>query len=79
MSEEDEAQDLFKGMVNDAFPEKMVTNWIIIIESVNTETRELDIATSEGMTTWLATGMLNCASEIVLNQGYGVDTEDSDE
>jgi len=79
MAEEEESQADLMAMLNDAFPDKMLTNWIIVVESINTETRELDIATSEGMTSWLAMGMLNCASEIVLNQGYGVDMEDTDE
>jgi hypothetical protein len=79
MADEEENQDAFMGMLHDAFPEKMITNWIIVIESITKDSRDLDIATSDGMTTWLATGMLNCASEIVLNQGYGVDTEESEE
>lgn len=67
---EDEPRDEMAKMVDDAFPESMVLNWIVIAETVNSDERHLQMATSDGMTTWLATGMLNCANEIVINQHY---------
>ena len=76
---ESEDQALFEEMIKGNFPDQMVSNWIIIIETVDDKNQELKIATSEGMTTWLATGMLNCASEIVLTQGYGVDMEEDEQ
>lgn len=75
---ESEDKALFEEMIKGNFPDQMVSNWIIIIETVDDKNQELKIATSEGMTTWLATGMLNCASEIVLTQGYGVDMEEDE-
>jgi hypothetical protein len=78
MSENDD-KALFEEMIRGNFPQQVVSNWIIIIETVTGESLELKIATSEGMTTWLATGMLNCASDIVLNQGYGVDISEDDD
>lgn len=76
---ESEDKALFEEMIKGNFPDQMVSNWIIIIETVDDKNQELKIATSEGMTTWLATGMLNCASEIVLTQGYGVDMEEDEQ
>ena len=67
---ESEQNDEMAKMVDDAFPESMVLNWIVIAETVHSNERHLQMATSDGMTTWLATGMLNCANEIVINQHY---------
>jgi uncharacterized BrkB/YihY/UPF0761 family membrane protein len=81
MSEEESKSDL-SNLLSDAFPESMVTNWIVIAETITSESRSLQLATSEGMTTWLASGMLNCAGDIVLNQQYDVDfdvSEDDDD
>jgi hypothetical protein len=75
---EKEPGDEMANMVNDAFPESMVLNWIVIAETVNSDERTLQMATSEGMTTWLATGMLNCANEIVINQHYSNQEEQGD-
>lgn len=78
---EDEAKSDLSSLVSDAFPESMVTNWIVIAETFTADSRSLQIATSDNMTTWLASGMLNCASDIVLNQQYDLDFEviDDDE
>jgi hypothetical protein len=78
VSEENNQFDLHQ-MVNEAFGEKMITNYIIIAETVSTNERSLQIATSDGMTTWLASGMLNCASDIVLNQNYEIDLDEDEE
>jgi len=75
MAEESEPD--FQAMLEESFPDKIVTNYIIIAESVSANTRDLHVQTSDQMTTWLATGMLNCASEVILNQGYA--EQDGDE
>lgn len=64
-------------LLNESFPDRVITNYIIIAESVSADTRDLHVSTSDQMTTWLATGMLNCASEVILNQGYA--EQDGDE
>lgn len=66
MAEHGEEKD-FQNLISDAFPDHMITNWIIIAEVVDNDSRDLHVGTSEGMTTWLASGMLKCASEIILN------------
>lgn len=75
---DEEPQEEMAKMVDDAFPESMVLNWIVIAETVNSNERNLQIATSDGMTTWLAQGMLNCATEIVINQHYALTEEQDD-
>lgn len=70
---QDENELEFQKMVEDAFPERMVTNWIIIAESVTGDSKDLHVATSDEITTWLASGMIHLAEEIILNQGFGHD------
>ena len=73
----DEPEFDFQAMLEESFPDQIVTNYIIIAESVSANTKDLHVSTSEQMTTWLATGMINCASEVILNQGYA--EQDGDE
>jgi hypothetical protein len=58
----------FQGLIAEAFPEQMITNWIIIAEVVDNDSRDLHMGTSDGMTTWLGTGMLECAKEIMITR-----------
>ena len=55
-----------QGLISEAFPEQMITNWIIIAEVVDNDSRDLHLGTSDGITTWLGTGMLDCAREIMM-------------
>lgn len=77
MSEEEPQMDL-SSLVSEAFPDKIVTNWVVIAETISADSRSMQIATSESMTTWLATGMLSCAQDIVMNSQYEVDDDDDD-
>jgi hypothetical protein len=78
MSEEEPQFDL-SSLVSDAFPDRIVSNWVVIAETVSADSRTMQIATSENMTTWLATGMLSCAQDIVMNQHYEVEDDDDDD
>jgi hypothetical protein len=57
-----------QGLISEAFPEQMITNWIIIAEVLDSDSRDLHLGTSDGMTTWLGTGMLDCAREIMMTR-----------
>ena len=67
MSKPGDDKDL-EGLIAEAFPEQIITNWIIIAEIVDNDSRDLHMGTSEGMTTWLGTGMLECAKEIIITR-----------
>jgi len=69
----------FEAMINDAFPNTMISNWIMIVESVDADSKNLNISSSDGMTAWLASGMLACASDIILNDSYQLEIGDSSE
>ena len=73
-----------QGLISEAFPEQMITNWIIIAEVLDNDSRDLHLGTSDGMTTWLGTGMLDCAREIMMTRELDAsffyeDNEDLDE
>ena len=73
-------QDIdLEAMVKEAFPQRMITNWIIVAESITDDTKDLHITASEGITSWLAAGMLNCAQDIVITTGYVGNMGDEDE
>jgi hypothetical protein len=69
------------SLISEAFPEQVIANWIIISEIVDNSSRDLHMATSDGMTTWMGAGMLDCAKEILLNKDiqYIFDDDDDDE
>ena len=80
MSKSNDDRDL-QGLLAEAFPEQMITNWIIIAEVVNNDSRDLHMGTSEGMTTWLGAGMLACAKEIMMTREFNelLDNDSDDE
>jgi hypothetical protein len=78
MSKSSDDRDL-EGLIAEAFPEQMITNWIIIAEVVNNDSRDLHMGTSEGMTTWLGAGMLACAKEIMMTREFDELLDDEDD
>ena len=69
----------FDKMVGEAFPQKIVTNWIIVAETMSESGQDLHIATSDHMSSWLAQGMINCAGDIILTNSYSAHEGDTDE
>ena len=55
----------FEHLIKDILPSKIVSNFIIVAEVANSKTSELSVSVSDGMTPWLADGMLKYASEII--------------
>ena len=68
-----------QSLLSEAFPEQMITNWIIIAEVVDEDSRDLHLGSSPGMTTWLGAGMLECAKEIFMARELEGLVEDWDE
>lgn len=70
MSDFDSENEVFKDIIKEALPNRMITHFVLIAEVLNSDTEELSIFTSESMTPWLALGMLKSASDMVQsNQG----------
>jgi hypothetical protein len=63
--------NVFIDMMKEAMPDKVVTNFVFVAEIVSNEDNRLNIITSNGMTPWLAQGMLNAAEDMILS---GVDS-----
>lgn len=78
MSKSGDERDL-EGLIAEAFPQQMITNWIIIAEIVDNDSRDLHMGTSDGMTTWLGTGMLECAKDIMMTRELGEFVSDFDD
>lgn len=66
-----EQNDFFQQMINEAMPEVMVTNYVVIAEVVTDKGTDLQMILSDGITPWLASGMLEFGSDML----YGSQTE----
>lgn len=67
----------FTEMVKGSLPSRVVTNFIIIAEVVGSSDNELTISTSDGMTPWLASGMLRAGVDMVMS-GHNTFTNEED-
>ena len=58
---EDEAFEILQG----ALPETLVTNYVLVFETLDEYGSELHVVVSEGTTPWLASGMVDSAQDII--------------
>lgn len=75
MSKDDDKKEI-DNLIAGAFPDTVLVNYIVIVETFTDDGRDLSISTSEGMTPWLATGMLKCAADIIMGQQYASDDDE---
>lgn len=68
---EDNIFSTFIDMMRASMPDKVITNFIFVAEVVGSQNNELGVISSNGMTPWLAQGMLTSAQDILLS---GIDT-----
>lgn len=54
MTPDESIEDLIRG----AMPETIVTNYIVVAETLGPDGPQISIGMSDNMTPWLATGML---------------------
>lgn len=68
-------------MMRASMPDKVITNFVFVAEVVSNENNELSIVTSNGMTPWLAHGMLDAAGDMILGgqEVYFADDDEEDE
>lgn len=55
----------FQAMINDSMPDALVSNYIIVAEVVSETGTDLQMLLSDGITPWLASGMLEFASDML--------------
>lgn len=79
MENEDPFLATFLGMMKDAMPDRVIANFVFVAEVISGQDNELSVVTSNGMTPWLAHGMLNAAEDMI---ALGIDStvcEDDEE
>jgi hypothetical protein len=76
MDSEDPFLATFLDMMKDAMPDKVIANFVFVAEVVSGQDNELSVVTSNGMTPWLAGGMLSAASEMIAD---GIDSSFDEE
>jgi hypothetical protein len=75
MEDEDDA---IRELVTSAFPETLITNYVVIAETYSGSGAHLLLSVSEDITPWLAEGMLNSAMDM-LAAGIHESWADNDE
>lgn len=75
---DDEFLTKFLDIIKDAMPDRVVANFIFIAEIISNDNSELSIVTSNGMTPWLAQGMIHSAEDMIINgiDNLGDDIDD---
>lgn len=68
---EDAFLALFIDIMKDAMPDKVIANFVFVAEIVSNQNSELSVVTSNGMTPWLAQGMIRAAEDMIVS---GVDS-----
>lgn len=75
MDFEDETVSAFREMMNEVLPGTIVSNYIVVAEVQDGDGSRLSVGLSDGVSPWLAIGMLESALDMVLN-GQVADSED---
>lgn len=76
MESDDPFLATFLGIMKDAMPDRVIANFVFVAEVVSGQDNELSVVTSNGMTPWLAQGMMKAAEEMI---AAGVETTANDD
>ena len=60
-----EEEDFFHELIRNAMPGRVITNFILVCEVLTEDGAELSLSTSESITPWLGTGMLQSAMNMM--------------
>lgn len=74
-----EDDDGVESLINDALPDRVITNFLTIFEYATETGLELAITSSDTMTPWLASGMLNFAEDMIYSGAYGTSLDGEDD
>lgn len=75
--DENDLRAQFENLIREILPSRLVTNFIIVAEIANDTSSELSVSVSNGMSPWLANGMLDYASGLIMS-GECMYPEESD-
>ena len=81
MDGEDPFLATFLNIMKDAMPDKVIANFIFVAEVVSGQDSELSVVTSNGMTPWLAQGMMSAAGGVIAAgvESTFIDDEEDDQ
>jgi hypothetical protein len=71
--------DFFQKMINDAMPNMVITNYVVVAEVVTENGTDLQMMLSRSATPWLASGMLEFASDMLFSgqhEFFNIDEEE---
>jgi hypothetical protein len=69
----------FTEIIKQVIPDKLITNFILIAEVVDGGDEELSVNVSNGMTPWLALGMLQYAEAMIRGREQELSDEEDDQ
>lgn len=73
-------KEQFEEIIKQVMPNRLITNFILIVEIVDSDNEELSVNVSSGMTPWLAMGMLGYAENMIkTREDELLDDEEDDE
>lgn len=72
-------QEPIQALISETIGESLATHYIMIIEVMTDVGMDLRIATSDNLTAWHATGMMEVAKDIIMDSRYISDDDDEEE
>jgi len=72
-------KEQFEEIIKQVMPDRLITNFILIVEIVDADNEELSVNVSSGMTPWLAMGMLSYAENMIKTREDELLDEDEDD
>lgn len=69
---DDFVKSTFNDMTRNLLPNGMITNFVVVAEITNGDTTDIAMSFSEGMTPWLADGMLRVAADMVASGRFEI-------
>lgn len=71
-------KDQFEELIHQILPNRLITNFILIAEIIDSDNEELSVNVSNGMTPWLAQGMIRYAETMLRNREDELSDEEDD-
>lgn len=72
-------KEQFEEIIKQVMPNRLITNFILIVEIVDADNEELSVNVSTSMTPWLAMGMLSYAENMIKTREDELLDEDEDD
>lgn len=69
-------EDIRRALEEVAPTGSIITNWIMVVETTDGVSTDLQLASTEGLTPWMAYGMLAAATQMVSVIGSSDDDDD---